>query len=285
MKRRFTSNGKRPREAKRHQRNTPYRASNSNTDISLGQSAPFRWREAAATAPVRAIAMHARCVLSAARRMSRTISPAMSTRTHAMWLDARWRPRRSSGHAINANASRCASHTWKHTIGSSGCDCAVSQVPAMSSTLRPSCRTSRRWLCASSGRHPSSPARELRGVSWCRQCWGRGPHSRGKMPPSAIHLPDQTGSQAPTALDADFFDNIDPVETFRERYSQYPDCSLFQRPARNPRQNIRTRGFMARDLHTTPDRSQAPPSAKEYDLNDCQVGECWGLLPASSREL
>ena len=42
-----------------------------------------------ATAPASAIAMRARCELSAAPRMSRTISPAMSTRTHAMWLDAR----------------------------------------------------------------------------------------------------------------------------------------------------------------------------------------------------
>jgi hypothetical protein len=36
---------------------------------------------------------------------------------------------------------------------------------------------------------------------------------RGQKNPSALHLPDQHTSPAPTALAADFFDSIDPMLT------------------------------------------------------------------------
>jgi hypothetical protein len=59
------------------------------TANSSGPAVPCTPTGGSATVPARAIAMRARCELSAPRRMNRTISPATSMRMHAMWLDVR----------------------------------------------------------------------------------------------------------------------------------------------------------------------------------------------------
>ena len=91
----------------------------------------------------------------------------------------------------------------------SACACVACPVPELSFTSPRSCRSSRRWPCALSGYRHSQPARELRCICRWRQRWGRRPHGRRpQKPQSALHLPDQTDSQASTPLAADSFNSI-----------------------------------------------------------------------------
>src|SRR5262245_31342021 len=67
---------------------------------------------------------------------------------------------------------------------------------------------------------------------------GQRPHGRGlKKPQSALHLPDQTDSQAPTALAADFFDSI--VSASRHRAPRQPRSLLRQRLVEDHQQRVR----------------------------------------------
>ena len=75
-----------------------------------------------------------------------TKPPVMS---HGLW----WELPPSNGHRMTARRSRCGLPISRPITVSSACGYAACPVPAMSSTLPPSSRTSKQWPCGSPGRH------------------------------------------------------------------------------------------------------------------------------------
>jgi hypothetical protein len=130
--------------------------------------------------------------------------------------------------------------------------------------LRPSCRTTRHWPCASFGHRLNLPTRELRRVSWCVSVEAEALEGQGQKPDIRQGLPQSNDQPSLAALTPPFFDSIDPLLpsplTGVLGKADLTWCWRAHRPSEAALIAANTEP-RCQSLHTTPDRQIVTPVA------------------------